>query len=217
MNIYEQNTHAHSVGWNTWHFQWCTKYRYKVFKKEKIKNFCFVAITEAAQRHKIGVVDMEIDIDHVHVIADLPMTMDPTKALHLLKGFSARLMFSIVPRLRKTYPRGHLWSLGKFAASVGYITLENAKKYLDDHHAKALLPERESPPFRAWEDVNFVLQIPYFFLKPKFSGEHYWGLGIKGISKKVFRNHANKANLNVIKEFSEQFNPHHYFFIMKKF
>ncbi len=25
---------------------------------------------------------------------------------------------------------------GKFMASVGYITLENAKKYLMDHHAK---------------------------------------------------------------------------------
>jgi len=149
MNVYEKNKHAHSVGWNTWHLQWCTKYRYNVFKKRKIKNFCFVAIKEAAQRHKIGVVDMEVDTDHVHVIADLPMTMGPTKALNLLKGFSARLMFSIVPKLRRTYPKGHLWSPGKFAASIGHITLDNAKKYLEGHHAKALLLDKESPPFRA--------------------------------------------------------------------
>lgn len=139
MNIYKQNTHAHSIGWNTWHFEWCTKYRYDVFKKVKLKNICFVAINEAAKRHSIGVLDMEVDIDHVHVIADLPMTMNPTKALQLLKGFSARVVFALVPNLRKRYPEGHLWSVGKFAASVGHITLENAKKYLDDHHAKVSL------------------------------------------------------------------------------
>jgi len=146
MSIYKQNRHAHSVGWNTWHLQWCTKYRYRVFKKAKIKNVCLVAIVEAARRHKINVVDMEVDLDHVHVIAGLPMTMDPTKASQLLKGFSARLMFSIAPKLRKTYPRGHLWSPGKFAASIGHITLDKAKKYLEDHHAKAAYFSRNPRP-----------------------------------------------------------------------
>ncbi|MBU0457653.1 MAG: hypothetical protein KKD75_05905, partial [Nanoarchaeota archaeon] len=37
---------------------------------------------------------------------------------------------------RKLYPRGHLWSPGKFAASIGHITLEKAKAYLEAHHAK---------------------------------------------------------------------------------
>ena len=80
---------------------------------------------------------MEVDVNHVHVIVALPMTMSPTKALQLLKGFSSWLVFRLVPKLRHRYPKGHLWSPGKFAASVGHITLENAKKYLDDHHAKA--------------------------------------------------------------------------------
>src|SRR3989338_9258392 len=144
MSIYKDNTHAHSVGWNTWHFEWCTKYRYKIFKQEKFKNICIVAIQEAAKRHRIGVIDMEVDVNHVHVIVALPMTMSPTKALQLLKGFSSWLVFRLVPKLRHRYPKGHLWSPGKFAASVGHITLENAKKYLDDHHAKALV-------LRYWE------------------------------------------------------------------
>ena len=155
MSIYEQNRHAHSVGWNVWHLQWCTKYRYNVFKKDYLKNICIVVIEEAAKRHKIKVIDTEVDVDHIHVVASLPMTMDVTKALQLLKGFSARLVFKQVPNLRKLYPRGHLCSPGKFAASIGHITLEKAKAYLEAHHAKALLPSRESPPFRAWKDVNF--------------------------------------------------------------
>ena len=140
MSIYEQNRHAHSVGWNVWHLQWCTKYRYKVFRQEYLKNICVIAIEEAAKRAKIDVIDLEVDIDHVHVIVNLPMTMNPTKALQLLKGFSARVVFKLVPNLRELYIRGHLWSPGKFAASVGHITLEKAKAYLETHHAKALLP-----------------------------------------------------------------------------
>ena len=147
MSIYNQNRHAHSVGWNTWHFQWCTKYRYNVFKSLRLKNICVVAIEEAAKRAKIEIIDLEIDIDHVHVIANLPMTMNPTKALQLLKGFSARVVFKLVPNLRKRYPRGHLWSPGKFAASIGHITLEKAKAYLGAHHAKVLLPTQGIPVF----------------------------------------------------------------------
>jgi len=64
--------------------------------------------------------------------------------------------------------------------------------------------------------LNFAFSIPYFFLKPKFSGEHYWGLGVKGISKRCFRKHAKKVGLKVIKEFRETLNPHHYFFVMKR-
>lgn len=64
--------------------------------------------------------------------------------------------------------------------------------------------------------INFAISIPYFFLKPKFTGEHYWGLGIKGISKGEFRKKAKLAGLSIIKEYREKLNPHHYYFIMKK-
>ena len=136
MNIYQQNKHAHSIGWNVYHLEWCTKYRYKVFRKEYIKNLCMIAISESAKRHKIKLMEMEVDIDHIHVITSLPTTMNPSKALNLMKGFSAFLLFKLVPNLRLRYPKGHIWSKGKFMASVGHITLENARKYLEVHHAK---------------------------------------------------------------------------------
>ena len=139
MNIYQQSVHAHSVAWSTWHFEWCTKYRYKIFKREDIKTFCLIALHEAAKRNKIEILEIEVDIDHIHMVVSIPMTMSPSKALNLFKGFSAYLLFKLVPKLRFRYPRGHLWSKGKFMASVGHITLENAKKYLEDHHAKTSL------------------------------------------------------------------------------
>ena len=138
MNVYQQNRHAHSVGWSTWHFEWCTKYRYKMFRKEYLKNLCLIAIQEVAKRHKIEIIDAEVDIDHVHVIASIPLTVTPSRALHLLKGLSSKMLFQLVPNFRKRYKKGHLWSPGKFIASVGHITVEKAKQYLEEHHAKAL-------------------------------------------------------------------------------
>ena len=144
MNIYRQHAFKRSVGWSTWHLQWCTKYRYKVFGTPKYKYLCTVFLLEAAKRHKITILDCEVDSDHVHVIASLPLTMTPSKALDSLKGFTARCLFIEAPELRKIYKRGHLWSPGKFIGSIGHITLEKAKKYLEAHHAKSGVGE--SPP-----------------------------------------------------------------------
>src|SRR3989338_1545554 len=138
MSIYQQNTHAHSIAWSTWHFEWCTKYWYNIFRQDYIKNLCLIAISEAAKKNKIEIMEIEVDVDHIHLIASIPLTMAPSKALNLIKGFSAYLLFKIVPNLRLRYRKGHLWSKGKFAASVGHITLENAKKYLEEHHAKSI-------------------------------------------------------------------------------
>jgi len=113
-----------------------------MFKSPHLNNLCVIAIQEVAKRHKIEILEIEVDIYHIHVVCSIPMTMTPTKALHLLKGFSAKFLFTLVLGFRKRYRKGHLWSPGKFAASVGHITLENAKKYLETHHAKEFFRNR---------------------------------------------------------------------------
>jgi len=145
MNVYQQNKHAHSVGWSTWHFEWCTKYRYKIFRKLYLNNLCVIAVHEAAKRHKLEIIEMEVDLDHIHVICSIPLTMAPARAVKLLKGCSAKILFSLVPNFRKRYPKGNIWSAGKFTASIGHITLEKAKAYVEAHHAEATRPFTGSP------------------------------------------------------------------------
>jgi putative transposase len=97
--LYKDNTKAHAVGWSTYHLQWCTKYRYKIFRNDKLKNFCLVAILEAAKRHKIEIEEIDIQADHVHMIAKIPLSMSVSKALNLLKGFSSFLLFKVFQNL----------------------------------------------------------------------------------------------------------------------
>ena len=133
--------HQHANGRSTWHLEWCTKYRYKVFSRENNKNLCSIALMEAAKIARVEILEMEVQPEHVHLVAELPLTKAPTKIVGILKSVSARILFSQIPKLRFRYPKGTLWSKGKFAMSVGNITLEKAKEYVrnqETHHAKVL-------------------------------------------------------------------------------
>ncbi|HDK41766.1 MAG TPA: hypothetical protein ENG87_00170, partial [Candidatus Pacearchaeota archaeon] len=46
------------------------------------------------------------------------------------------------PRMRLRYPRGHLWSRGKFASSVGFVQLDKVTEYVrnqSEHHETTFL------------------------------------------------------------------------------
>ena len=130
--------YEHSVGISIQHFIWCTKYRYKMFRKEENKNLMQACIRRAASMHGIKIVELNVQPEHVHCIAGLSFTMSPSVALQILKGISARLFFQHKEKARLRYPRGHLWSRGKFSASVGFVQIDVVQDYVknqDIHHS----------------------------------------------------------------------------------
>jgi putative transposase len=74
---------------------------------------------EVAERHNIGIVELSVMPDHVHVVVQIPPTMSVSQALHLLKGASSYELFRRQPLFRYRYARGSFWSPGKFYRSVG--------------------------------------------------------------------------------------------------
>jgi putative transposase len=138
--IYERGKHF--VGISMWHFEWCTKYRYNMFGKFEYKNLVIGCIRRAASEHKIKILEIEVMENHVHIVAGLPGTMSPSRAMQLLKGRSAFLFFKMHPKARLRYPKGHLWSKGKFWASVGFVQVEQVREYVRNqllHHGSPTL------------------------------------------------------------------------------
>ena len=123
---------SHSVGQNMYHLEWCPKYRYNLFKKQENKNICEEILMDVAESHKIKIAELSIMSDHIHMVASIPPTMSISKALNLLKGASLHALFKKKPNFRKRYPKGHLWSPGKFYRSVGDADLETVMKYVQD-------------------------------------------------------------------------------------
>ena len=120
----------HAKGCNIWHLQWCTKYRYKMFSQRKLSVFCEVAIRECCVKNKIEILGLNVQSEHIHLVANLPRGMTDIKALQLLKGFTSFILFRLIPQFKKRYPRGHLWSRGSFASTVGYTQLDIVINYV---------------------------------------------------------------------------------------
>ena len=124
---------SHCVGQSVYHLEWCPKYRYKMFNKEKNKKLCEAILDEVAERHGIGIVEMAVMPDHLHLIVDIPPTMSISRAFQLLKGASAYELFRRQPKFRLRYPQGHFWSPGKFYRTVGDTDAETTINYVKKH------------------------------------------------------------------------------------
>jgi putative transposase len=90
-----------------------------MFRGKGNKKLCEDILHEVAQRHNIGIVELSVMPDHVHIVVQLPPTMSVSKALQLLKGASSYELFRRQPLFRYRYSRGSFWSPGKFYRSVG--------------------------------------------------------------------------------------------------
>ena len=128
---------AHSVGVMMLHLEWKPKYGYKMFKKEEQKNLMAGCIRRAASLHGIKIIVLSVMPEHIHTEVKVPLSMAASMAVQILKGLSSRLFFEHNPKARLRYPKGHFWSRGKFAASVGFVQEERVRNYIlnqEKHH-----------------------------------------------------------------------------------
>ena len=133
---FEYSRNNHSVGDSIWHMEWCPKYRYKMFRKLEYKSLITACIRKAAHEHDIEIKEINVMPDHLHCITKIPLTMTPSRALQLLKGRSAYLFFRNHPKARLRYPKGHLWSRGKFASSIGFSDIAKTTSYIQNQEIK---------------------------------------------------------------------------------
>ena len=132
--------YSHKVGINFWHLVFATKYRYNMFGKFKQKNIAEASLRKVACRHGIEIRPVSVMPDHVHMLVTLPRGMTDIRALMLLKGGSAYHFFKNHEKSRLRLPRGHLWSAGGCATTVGYNELSTVTDYIknqDKYHATA--------------------------------------------------------------------------------
>ena len=132
--------YSHTVGLNYWHFEWCTKYRYNMMKRLEIKNLVDACIRKAASEHSIKIQILKVLPDHVHLVATLPHNITDSKARRLLKGRSSFLIFRNREHIRLRYQKGHFWSAGSCAVTVGYNDLDDITRYIENqemHHGFA--------------------------------------------------------------------------------
>ena len=138
----EYENYEHGVGVMMMHLEWCTKYRYQMFKKEEYRNLVSACVRRAASLHQIEMIELNVQPEHVHCVVKVAFSFSASKVLQILKGYSAKLFFQHHEKALLRYPRRHLWSRGKFASSVGFVQLDVVKSYVrnqDSHHGNRTL------------------------------------------------------------------------------
>ena len=98
-------------------------------------------LRETAARHKIIIRELSVMPEHIHVSVEVSPSMSQSKALQFLKGNLSHKLFKSNENFRLRYPRGHFFSPGAYAGSVGYNTVEVVDDYVknqEDIHQKLL-------------------------------------------------------------------------------
>ena len=107
----------------------CVKYRRKVLIDDIEKNLKELLI-EISNENNIRIIEMETDLDHIHILIECSPQHFIPNILKIFKGISARKLFLKHPEIKNKLWNGHLWNPSYFVATVSENTEEQIKRYI---------------------------------------------------------------------------------------
>ena len=115
-----------------YHIVWCVKYRKKVLKDE-VKDSLISIITNICVNNNYELIEINTDLDHVHLLVGLSPQDSILTVMKTLKGVSARLLNKEREEiLEKKLWNGHLWSPSYYIATTNDNAIDNIKKYIKE-------------------------------------------------------------------------------------
>lgn len=122
---------SHAVYDVQYHIVWTTKYRYKVLQG-KIAERLRELLRQGCEARQITIIRGSVGRDHVHMLIACPPTLAPSKIMQYLKGRSSKMLQEEFMELKKKYWGQHLWATGYFLRTVGAVTEEMIKQYIEE-------------------------------------------------------------------------------------
>ena len=120
---------SHVIWSCEYHIVWTPKYRYKILKGA-VGREIYNCIRGFSLRMGCKVVELNVQVDHVHLLIEVPPKISISNLLGTLKGRSASLVFKKFPKLReKPYWGNHFWARGYCVDTVG-LNSEMIRKYV---------------------------------------------------------------------------------------
>jgi putative transposase len=122
---------------------WITKYRRKVLNKQ-IKERLQEILKEICKENYIRIIKLGFEEDHVHLYISIPVTQPIPMIVQKLKGGSSfRIKKEFTNELKKHYWKKNkgLWAVGYFIATVGEVSSEIIKRYIEKQGEKDIQSE----------------------------------------------------------------------------
>ena len=128
----EYRTGSHTVFNVEYHFVWVTKYRYKVLTGD-VATRVRELFRQTCAAFEIRILMGVVSADHVHILVSAPPILAPSEIMRRIKGRSATKVFEEFPMLKKRYWGQHFWARGYFCTTVGQVTEEMIRRYIEHH------------------------------------------------------------------------------------
>ncbi|WP_048172561.1 IS200/IS605 family transposase [Methanosarcina siciliae] len=115
-------------------------YRFKIFYNKKVKKDYESILKNIFTEKGYRIHAMEVVEDHVHLCVEFHPSISLSKVIQHLKGGNSYRLFKLHPELREKYWGGSFWSSGKFYRSIGNVTADTIRHYINESQGK---PKKE--------------------------------------------------------------------------
>ena len=96
---------------------------------KRLKEICL----EVASQHDFIIEEIETDKNHIHMIINCNPRYNVTKCIQLIKQITAYKLYKKFPYIKKRYLwGGQFWSRSNFVSTVGSVSLDVVKKYIEN-------------------------------------------------------------------------------------
>jgi len=116
-----------------YHFIWCPKYRRKVLING-INVRAKELLIEKAKEQDWVIENVEVMPDHIHIFIKATPNDAPNYIVSQLKGYLSFILRNEFPKLKTQLPS--LWTRSYYVESVGHISEETVKRYIDEQKNK---------------------------------------------------------------------------------
>jgi len=124
-----------------YHIVWVPKYRYRILSG-KVAQLVEEYIRAFSQQQGGEVIELNVQVDHVHLLAMVPPKVSISGYVGTLKGRTAIRVLNQYRELKqKPYWGNHFWSRGYCVDTVGLDT-EMVRKYVKYQEAKERASEK---------------------------------------------------------------------------
>jgi len=81
--------------------------------------------------YNIDIIELEIPVDHIHMVVRCPPKVAPSYIMQVIKSISARNFFKLYPEIRdKYFWGGKLWTQSFFVEPIGNSNEETIRQYV---------------------------------------------------------------------------------------
>jgi len=131
INMNEYKTTRHATYLINYHMVWIPKYRRKILTGD-IAKAVEESLRAAAQSKGWEIIALEVMPDHVHLFLSAPPKYSPAEIIKVLKGWSARRVLMMFPKLAQKTGRGTLWAPSYYVGTPGNVSADTIRRYIEE-------------------------------------------------------------------------------------